>query len=300
MFDLFGSANKVKAVEKQVLEQSRAMSDGSLNQTPPMDMFPAKLTAYDSATGYYSWTEQYYTTTGVRQDRVGGRTGTHTWMPAKMLNGAKVTTFPFQVTLIRTIHSDTLGVIYEALAGLPFEEMDLIDKICVTKNSGVVTDINIQRRTYLVAAVLPEPNESTCTTGDDDCCPYVTVACCPNPISKTLTASFSNGTSDCTCFDGQDFELTYNGVCPGGTCLNAWECRAVFCGQNVIISLQCVASTWQFTIYTESSEFPDVCSIDDSTTITDDCDPFYLEMTLTNDAGNCCSVGGTLKVIVTE
>jgi len=196
MFDLFGNSAKIRNLDTQMREVSRWSSDSALYQTPRMDFFPAKLTAYDSGTGYYSWTEQFYDTTGTRIDKPDAKTGTHTYMPAKLLNGAVITTFPFQVWLMRTIVSDTLGTIYEAVAALPFEEIDLIDKICVTKDEdGFVTDITIQRRTYLVAAYLAS-EVGTCTTSDEDCCPPVCTMCGVSvvlPTTLTITISLVGG-----------------------------------------------------------------------------------------------------------
>jgi len=251
MFDLFGNSAKIRNLDTQMREVSRWSSDSALYQTPRMDFFPAKLTAYDSGTGYYSWTEQFYDTTGTRIDKPDAKTGTHTYMPAKLLNGAVITTFPFQVWLMRTIVSDTLGTIYEAVAALPFEEIDLIDKICVTKDGdGFVTDINIQRRTYLVAAYLAS-EVGTCTTSDEDCCEFV--AACGScgevdVLPRTMTLVLVSDDSP-PPYDTYTFTITWDesqtawvGVvpCDGYDLANGYLTAKLFChSSGFLLSLYC-------------------------------------------------------------
>lgn len=308
MFDLFGNSGKIRDINDQMREVLRQSSDVALYQTPRMDFFPAKLTAYDSATGYYSWTEQFYDTSGVRIDKPDARTGTASYMPAKLLNGGVITTFPFQVWLMRTIVSDTLGPIYEAMAALPFEEMDLIDKICVTKNSGVVTDINIQRRTYLVAAYLPDPLASTCTTSDSDCCEWVTIACCPDPVKRVLTATFSDGENTCNCLDGISIEITYQGVDGFGS--DYWTGALSGCDSSTMtLTLSCHGEgVWAAAITDSTFESGLVnCPFNYHDLVSYDCDPFSIVIALVGGLGGsfgaipCCGPNPSyVTVTITE
>lgn len=61
--------------------------------------FPAKLTAFDSASGYYSWTRRAFDA-GVRYDHPAAvQVGTATSNPAKFPNGDVITAFPADVWL---------------------------------------------------------------------------------------------------------------------------------------------------------------------------------------------------------
>jgi hypothetical protein len=70
----------------------------------PAEQFPASITAYDSATGYYSWTERSPLSDGTLEDKPGGRTGTPTWSPAIAIGGGtNPSTYPFDVWLRRRV-----------------------------------------------------------------------------------------------------------------------------------------------------------------------------------------------------
>jgi hypothetical protein len=58
-----------------------------------IERFPALWTAYDVATGRGSWTEQWFDAGGDRVTRVGGRTGTPTFMPAYPVGGGAIPSF---------------------------------------------------------------------------------------------------------------------------------------------------------------------------------------------------------------
>lgn len=76
---------------------------------------PAKLTAYDSETGAYSWVEQWYDSDGNREDYDGGRSGGPDYMPAYAVgNGVAPEDweFPIEVRLRPRINT-SLGVVYE-------------------------------------------------------------------------------------------------------------------------------------------------------------------------------------------
>jgi hypothetical protein len=70
----------------------------------PVEQFPAKITAYDSATGYYSWTERSPLADGTLEDKPGGRTGSPTWSPAIAIGGgANPSSYPVDVWLRRRV-----------------------------------------------------------------------------------------------------------------------------------------------------------------------------------------------------
>jgi hypothetical protein len=163
----------------------------------------AKLTAYDSGTGYYSWTEQAFTTTGTRYDKPGGLSGTATYMPAIPLgsaNGFQPTDFPVQVWLRPVIVAGNLGQVWEILGSTI--EVDLVEKICVTSYGGYITDVSIQKGTYKLFGTRVEA--AACSAGDTNCCPVV-VSCSGSEyaIPRTLTLH-----AECTCCSPYEFDVT--------------------------------------------------------------------------------------------
>ena len=77
------------------------------------DTFPASITS--GSLGLHAWTEQAFSTDGTRYTKSGGRTGTITYMPARMPDGSTLTVFPQYVWLKRAVVSDTYGPVYEIL-----------------------------------------------------------------------------------------------------------------------------------------------------------------------------------------
>ncbi len=83
-----------------------------------------KVTAYDSGTAQYAWTEQYYSGSAF-VDLPGGRVGTvnglagatATILPAKEMNGQTVSSFPWYVRGEPAIESSTVGVYYQFTMG---------------------------------------------------------------------------------------------------------------------------------------------------------------------------------------
>ncbi len=103
-------AETLRRFIRQASEQRGQISRLSDNAT---DILPAKLTAYDSSSGAYSWTEQYYDANGLRITKPGGRTGTPAYSPAYPFgNNITATVFPIEVTLRRTV-STAIGPVYE-------------------------------------------------------------------------------------------------------------------------------------------------------------------------------------------
>lgn len=81
----------------------------------PTEMFPAKITAYDATTGYYSWTERSPLADGTLEDKPGGRTGSPTWSPAVAIGGgSNPSSYPVDVWLRRRVVFSG-GVVYDFL-----------------------------------------------------------------------------------------------------------------------------------------------------------------------------------------
>ena len=99
------SIDAVEALRRQVVEG---------NQTQLQEI-PAKLTAYDSTTGAFSWTRQIWDSVGQRVDNPNGQTGTPTHSPAYAIGNGDPTalTFPVEVMLRKTVNTITLQTVYE-------------------------------------------------------------------------------------------------------------------------------------------------------------------------------------------
>lgn len=79
---------------------------------------PVKVTAYDSGTGYYSWTEQSYDGSGGYVDAPNAMQGSPTVFPMKERNGYVVTTFPvYTQAWMRTATDGQTNVVWEFEAG---------------------------------------------------------------------------------------------------------------------------------------------------------------------------------------
>lgn len=97
------------AAKVERMESMLAPSYGS----PALVKFPAKITAVDGSTPEkYSWTEQFYTSAGVYENKVNGRSGTTSDMWAYERNGIVATTFPFYAELTQRVRVDAT-VVYE-------------------------------------------------------------------------------------------------------------------------------------------------------------------------------------------
>lgn len=75
----------------------------------------AKITAYDSTTGAYSWTEQTFDASGNRIDKPNGLSGTPSYMPAYSFGDSTTvhSLLPVEVQLRRTVLTATKGPAYE-------------------------------------------------------------------------------------------------------------------------------------------------------------------------------------------
>ncbi len=78
---------------------------------------PARLTAYDSATGFYSWTWRAFggLTNATRTDNANTVTGTPTINPARTPNGQLIGVLPFDCWLRPVGQDPILGTIYEII-----------------------------------------------------------------------------------------------------------------------------------------------------------------------------------------
>lgn len=117
----------------RLLEKVKLLLPGlSTENNPKYERFPAKITAVDGS-GNYSWTEQFYDSSGAYSDLVNGRSGTPSNMPALERNGTTATAFPFYAVLQSRLLVDgqpvyefdvsagmhTIGITTEAVDGTP-------------------------------------------------------------------------------------------------------------------------------------------------------------------------------------
>lgn len=204
-------------VELQSLRE--VINNSNLNQayTQPenWEIFRAKLTAYDEASGYFDWIEQAFegTAGGDPYDKPFGRFGTYQKNPASLMPGFNV---PANISEDTPVQCLILQKGFTGIGTLEYEVVSLpapctritrsfVTKVCptVTKNSGVVTDISFLIEHTVLSVCAEELYDPTCTTGDADCCPnpIVTVCCGAVPIPSTLTMTIA-GTDDYACFNG--------------------------------------------------------------------------------------------------
>ena len=118
---------------------------------------------------------------------------------------------------------------------------------------------------------------------DEGCCCDVTVECCPSPLNRTLTITFSGETGDCAC-SPSSVQITWDGTKWTGT-------NACYSGSD--IRLECLGATAQdfaLTITCGAVEYPGAAYL------TQACSPLNLVFDL--NPTNCCS--GTITATVTE
>ena len=94
---------------------SRLRRDWEAGQPVADDEFDVQLTAYDSITGHYSWTEQTYSATGGFSDKPGGRSGTALTFPAKTFNGEVITGLPKYARIRKRIPVASYAMVYEII-----------------------------------------------------------------------------------------------------------------------------------------------------------------------------------------
>lgn len=103
------------ALQTGLLEVERTRQDLSrLFRNLPRE-FPAKITAYDSATGFCSWSLQEYDRDGRRRDAYDAVTGSPTYAPAAPVGNGIMPppAFPVEVWLRWRCETDTRGPVYE-------------------------------------------------------------------------------------------------------------------------------------------------------------------------------------------
>lgn len=214
----FLTASAAAALNAGMVEQEnqrRAMALQGQDAMRPLT--PVSLTARDSGTGLYSWTEQMFDSTGSRIARPGGRTGTATSNPVRLLGGTKLTTLPADATVMRCIGRTTGGVLYEGVAfaveGMEEITVDYVAKVCVNKTflSGAFRDIDLtfEHKKYKTLGV-PLDSETYCTTDDEDCCPTVQTDCCDEPLPRCFRITFANGTGYWACLDNYTAWMQYD------------------------------------------------------------------------------------------
>ncbi len=113
----FVSGSSAKGLNEVAAQSDKVRADMERMKVAMSGDFPAKLTAYDSITGFYSWTRQTFDDTMTRYDYDNAAAGTTTYNPARALNGEVLTTFPVNVWLRPVGTSATVGVVHEVTAG---------------------------------------------------------------------------------------------------------------------------------------------------------------------------------------
>lgn len=169
----------------------------------------ASITAYDSASRAYTWSEQTFGTDGKRIAKSGGRTGNKDWMPAYGFgDGSVLLSFPAEVRLRRTVETGTKGPAYEfpvycACAG-------------ATSGAGIVSGPNI-----------------------------LTPCCAGVAIPSTLYAHISFWNRDHTIIlQTFNFPITFPSICPPGAAWYGTSTSDVVCvfggGWRVQVSMYCI------------------------------------------------------------
>lgn len=116
----------------RAVEQHESLLVPRDQNNPVYERFPAKITAVDGS-GNYTWTEQFYTSAGVYEDKTNGRSGSPSNQPAKERNGATLYTFPQYAVLQSRVVVDgvfiyefdasaatfSLGVLADTVDGSP-------------------------------------------------------------------------------------------------------------------------------------------------------------------------------------
>ncbi len=107
----FLTAEQAQQMNAAMQAFANATSSGLQKVQKKDDTFPASVTS--GAAGLHAWTEQTYAADGTRYTLPNGRTGTATYLPARMPDGSTLSSFPVAVTLRKAIRSETLGDVYE-------------------------------------------------------------------------------------------------------------------------------------------------------------------------------------------
>ncbi len=167
-----------------------------------LEKFPAKITAVDGSTPKkYSWTEQFFTSAGIYEDKINGRVGTTTDMWAYERNGNTAATFPFYAELTRRCRVDGTVVFEFDLTGATTGTTDIDLITCVnpvmhtisfvldeldvfvgfTIDGGdpvdrfqIVGDIEFKRPTFTFPGNVTQ-NDPACEAAPITCCP-------PDPV----------------------------------------------------------------------------------------------------------------------
>lgn len=288
---------------------------------------PVKVTAYDSGTGYYSWTEQSYDGAGNYVDAPNAMIGSPTVLPAVERNSIVLTSFPFYTQAwLRVAVESNESFVLEFDAGnasvTADAEMWIVQSECpIFDSTGKQIGTKVQRQKVKFPSAWLE-GAVECTTNRTDCCGSggtVTVDCCTNPILRTLYVTITG--TGCTYIDGISIPLTY--CSPGVLYAVEWTVKDYPLGNGSLFSgtLGCqvaVYGGWVFSLQgTSSCVLPvgggcidlhfgsaigstailfSLGSTGDYTVVTTSCDPFILQAT-TNLKVTCC--GGSTYVPAT-
>jgi hypothetical protein len=147
------SGSSAKGLNEMAAQSDKVRADMERMKVAMSGDFPAKLTAYDSITGFYSWTRRAFDGDRVRYDFPEAATGTPTNSPARTINGEVIdVTTPVDVWLRPIGTSATVGTVHEVVAydatkvsggsggGIEFlEEKTLADPVVSAPTGGAYT-----------------------------------------------------------------------------------------------------------------------------------------------------------------
>lgn len=115
----FVSGSSAQGLNEMAAQSALVRADMERMKVTRTGDFPAKLTAYDAVTGFYSWTRQTFDSSMARYDYPEAFGGTATYSPARTMNGEVIdVTTAVQVWLRPVGTSATLGTVYEVVAGV--------------------------------------------------------------------------------------------------------------------------------------------------------------------------------------
>jgi hypothetical protein len=199
-------ANALNEMYQLLQSQKRNASNNGLNNNlntialmyPSLNMFRAKLTGYDEATGYFDWIEQTYEVAsgGAPYDKPFGRSGTYLLQPAKLMPGLPVPSDvspynPVQCVMVeKGVTQYKNSKEYEIIFLAQSSVVRIVTGVCPTIVSGMVTGITVESQLW---SLFGEPiYDPSCELNPEDCCDDIDilVPCCgdiPVPSQFTLT-----------------------------------------------------------------------------------------------------------------
>lgn len=112
--------------------------------------------------------------------------------------------------------------------------------------------------------------------------------CCANLLPATLTLTFSAGGGDCSCLNGESYEIVYD----EGT--GRWRnTTGSACGGNAFTAIEvyCTLGAWAISLAGCINHLESLTEVS--------CEPLILTKTFTVLSGTCCTAGNDVTVTVT-